>query len=183
MALKQGEIKISGQWKGWDRRKARQAMYRVVGASGEIEAVGERVVAEAKSIAAFSSQSKDVERSGLAYLPELIRFKDIKPFGAKRNTLVSKAGDKLLVGLVISDHRLSMALEFGAETRNGYLSPTGFMRVAALKVAKSGLKFQPAKKADQDKQVARAQKSADRTAKRVSQRNRKNARKGRRKRR
>lgn len=182
MGLKQGEIKVTGKWKQ-DRARARQQVYRVSTGSGEITKVGEAVAAAAKQNAATAAKSKSVLRGDVDLVAGQIRFKDIRQFTTKQNTNVSKRGDQILVGLVISDNFLSMALEFGAQTSKGFLSPSGFMRAAALKVAKRGYRFAPPKPAEQQKAIQQGQRLADRYAKKVSARNRRNARSGRPKRR
>jgi len=176
MGLKQGEIKVSGRWKQ-DRRQARQRVYRVAGGSQEIERVGESIAAEAKRVADTAVRSKATMLGELSLVPSEISFKDIREWSIRQNSSVSKRGDQILVGLVISDSFQSMALEFGAQTKGGFISPAGFMRAAALKVAKRGYRFQPAKSAEQQKALAQGQKFADKQAKATSTRNRKNARK------
>lgn len=185
MGLKQGEIKVTGRWTQ-DRRRARQQIYRVAGGSAEIRNVGEDVASAAKTGAETAVRSKSALRGDLALVPSQITFKDIRQFSIAKNGEVSKKGDQILVGLVVSDSFLSMALEFGADTREGYVSPSGFMRAAALKVAKKGYRFQPAKASEQQRVVSRAQRAADRAAKRRSTQARKAAKarwKGRRRRR
>lgn len=182
MGLKQGEIKVQGKWKNWDRRKARQQIYLAPGVNDEISKVGLMVSAEARQIASAAVSSKATSRADLAVVPSKVRFKDVRQWRTKRNTAVSKQGDTILVGLVVSDHYLSIVLEFGADTASGFISPSGFMRAAALKVAKGGYRFQPPRQARQDKARRAAETAGNRRAKRVSVRNRKNSRAGRKRR-
>jgi hypothetical protein len=171
----QGEYRITGVWRQ-DTRRVRQQIYAVAGGGQEIRQIGEAVASAAQVTAQSAATSSSAARSDLLLVPTQVSFKDIRQFTIKKNAAVSKRGDQILVGLVVADHPLSLALEFGAQTRRGAISAAAFMRSAALKIAGRGYRFQPAKPDEQQKALAKAQTQANRVAKKVSTRNRRAAR-------
>jgi hypothetical protein len=162
---RRGELSISGKWKDWNRRTNRQAVYSAPGVASAIADVGEQTASVAKDRAQIASNWTTgglVDVSGVA---NLVGFKDVRRWQAKKNASVSKSGDQILVGLVVSDDYASMALEFGVDNDAGSVAAAGFMRQAAQKMGRAGIRFIPALPGEQQKSLRKGQRLANKTEK------------------
>ena len=135
-------LSISGKFKvtADDKQRLRRALHDDPKVFQRIEDIGFGVANVARQNATTAASSSTNKRFKI--VPLKIGFKDIRDFTSKKNRAGYRSGEPVSVGLVVSDSRWGFLLEFGGEGQ----PPTGFMRAAAMKASKMGVKFFPPKK-------------------------------------